>query len=112
MGIATAPTTRRAKTQSAFPRGGGAAAATAPPPDRGPSTLAPSDPYELGQLLSMSLRMPSRELGPSFMYLTIPVQKLPDPTAAGIRSEASNRAVPAVRPSLSTAAESARISFA
>ena len=36
------------------------------------------------------------------MYFTIPVQKLPEPTAEGIKSEASNRAVLAFRAAVRT----------
>ena len=45
------------------------------------------------------------------MYSTMPVQKLPEPTSAGMRSEASKRPVPALFASVSTTDASARIVF-
>ncbi len=60
----------------------------------------------------MSSKIPSIESGPSFMYFTIPVQKLPEPTAGGIMSEASNPAVPFFSPFVRITDASARIGFA
>ena len=46
------------------------------------------------------------------MYSTMPVQKLPDPTAEGMASEASNRALPLWIAAVVTPDAAARISFA
>ena len=43
---------------------------------------------------------------------TIPVQKLPEPTAEGMASEASNRAVPACNAFVTVSEASPRIGFA
>ena len=70
--------------------GEGAAAAVRPLPVH--STARAS--RLTGQLASMSSSTPSSESGPPCMYSIMPVQKLPLPTSAGIRSEASKRPVP------------------
>src|SRR4051794_11469899 len=58
--------------------------------------------YDAGQLLLMSLSTELSVLGPPCTYFTMPVQKLPEPTAEGMRSEASNRAVLALSAAVST----------
>ena len=64
-----------------------------------PSRAAVGRPTR-GQLASMSSSTPSSESGPLWTYSSMPVQKLPPPTAAGIRSDASNRPVPAASASV------------
>src|SRR5581483_3634963 len=81
------------------PFGGAGAGAAARPPPPGITSGAGQD---FGQLFSMSPSTPLSEPGPFWKYLTMPVQKLPDPTADGIWSEASNRAVPDARAVVST----------
>ena len=50
--------------------------------------------------------------GPPLTYSIIPVQKLPLPTAAGMRSEASKRPVPSLSAVVSTSDAPARMSLA
>src|SRR3954471_19742577 len=71
--------------------------------------LAVSWSCHFGQVWLISLSTASSELGPCLRYLTIPVHSLPVPTAAGIRSEASNLPVPSFSAAVSTVDACARI---
>src|SRR4051794_4983554 len=62
-----------------------------------------------GQVWLISLSTASSELGPCLRSLPIPVPSLPEPTAAGIRSEASNLPLPSFSAAASTVDACARI---